>query len=387
MSVSVSVSGYSAWRKKSKPNRTGQPGDLAYRRLLIVSQAAVRRSADIESQQCGRLKPDEVATALEEQDFQGHRRVRIGQDLWISTAIDTTKSELLKNTEVVAEDISDELFFERIKSADRINNIHATFWLGVSLMLLGFGALRHVDRDFEGLGAFGFLLSLGSVPVFLLMSKCCFNKHFRLLKNARNNGLENKLGKRNKWATKNGQSENCLRMITRGSPSPFICFALFVALPMSVGVNYWVYWQCASLSCSECSGDCGWCSSRGGVCGSGCTTSPGECAPSGSSQCPGSGTLTSPGGFDDGSGSTNYQNNLNCQWTLVCQGQQRVTLELNSVDVESCCDHVRVDGNTITGSSYSYLQSYEDRYNDVVVTFTSDGSVTRAGWQAIWGCN
>ena len=362
MSVSVSVSGYSAWRKKSKPNRTGQPGDLAYRRLLIVSQAAVRRSADIESQQCGRLKPDEVVTALEEQDFQGHRRVRIGQDLWISTTIGTTKSELLKNTEVVAEDISDELFFERIKSADRINNIHATFWLGVSLMLLGFGALRHVDRDFEGLGAFGFLLSLGSVPVFLLMSKCCFNKHFRLLKNARNNGLENKLGKRNKWATKNGQSENCLWMITRGSPSPFIFFALFVALPMSVGVYYWVEREFARETSRE--------SSRELL-----------------SRCPGSGTLTSPGGFDDGSGSSNYQNNLNCQWRLVCQGQQRVTLELYSVDVESGYDFVRVDGNTITGSSHSYLQSYEDRYNDVVVTFTSDGSVTRAGWQAIWECN
>jgi hypothetical protein len=49
---------------------------------------------------------------------------------------------------------------------------------------------------------------------------------------------------------------------------------------------------------------------------------------------------------------------------------------------------VRVDGATrLDGSSYSYLQNYEDRYNDVVVTFTSDGSVTRAGWQAIWECN
>lgn len=64
-----------------------------------------------------------------------------------------------------------------------------------------------------------------------------------------------------------------------------------------------------------------------------------------------------------------------------------MTLELYSVDVESGYDFVRVDGNTITGSSHSYLQSYEDRYNDVVVTFTSDGSGTRAGWQAIWECN
>jgi hypothetical protein len=34
---------------------------------------------------------------------------------------------------------------------------------------------------------------------------------------------------------------------------------------------------CAPLSCSECSGHCGWCASRGGVCSSECTTSPGEC--------------------------------------------------------------------------------------------------------------
>eukprot|EP01050_Picozoa_sp_SAG11_P002160 SAG11_NODE_105_length_16528_cov_4.337635_5_plen_1992_part_00 len=34
---------------------------------------------------------------------------------------------------------------------------------------------------------------------------------------------------------------------------------------------------CASRSCHDCNGECGWCSVRGGICSSECQTSPGEC--------------------------------------------------------------------------------------------------------------
>ncbi len=111
----------------------------------------------------------------------------------------------------------------------------------------------------------------------------------------------------------------------------------------------------------------------------------------GSAAC-GNATLTSSSGsFNDGSGSSNYGNNLWCSWLIDVLSGRIITLNFSSFDTESMYDVVSVyDGNSssspllgsFSGSSVpSSVVSSGDR---MYVRFTTDGSETRRGWSATY---
>nr|XP_055027440.1 uncharacterized protein LOC129417036 isoform X2 [Misgurnus anguillicaudatus] len=86
----------------------------------------------------------------------------------------------------------------------------------------------------------------------------------------------------------------------------------------------------------------------------------------------------------------NYPNNARCTWTIHSTGQTTVLLTFTFVDLEKCCDYIKVfDGPT---SLYPLLgelrenrrQSFNSTQNDVTVVFYSDGSVTKKGFRADW---
>ncbi len=109
----------------------------------------------------------------------------------------------------------------------------------------------------------------------------------------------------------------------------------------------------------------------------------------GSAAC-GNATLTSSSGsFNDGSGSSNYVDNLSCSWLIDVRSGRIITLNFSSFDTEQGFDYVKVyDGSSsssrllgsFSGSSVpSSVVSSSDR---MYVKFTTDGSATRQGWSA-----
>ena len=106
--------------------------------------------------------------------------------------------------------------------------------------------------------------------------------------------------------------------------------------------------------------------------------------------CTGTTTLTSStGSFDDGSGSNDYASNSDCKWLIQPSGAAAVTLSFSTFDTESNYDFVKIyDGST---TSSSLLASYSGNTVPLSVTstggimlvhFTSDGSLNKAGWSA-----
>jgi cubilin len=108
--------------------------------------------------------------------------------------------------------------------------------------------------------------------------------------------------------------------------------------------------------------------------------------------CSGSVTLTANSGtFSDGSGASNYPNNANCSWLIQPANGGRVQLSFSAFSTESCCDRVQVyDGTTTSAtrignfSGSTLPASVTSTGNALLVTFTSDFSVTGAGFTANW---
>ncbi|WP_420551991.1 GEVED domain-containing protein [Tenacibaculum aiptasiae] len=106
--------------------------------------------------------------------------------------------------------------------------------------------------------------------------------------------------------------------------------------------------------------------------------------------CNGGATLTSnTGSFNDGSGSQNYGNNKNCTWLIKPANGGKVTLNFSSFNTESGYDFVTVyDGSSASAtqlgkfSGTSTPNAVTSTGNAMFVKFTSDGSVTSAGWAA-----
>ncbi|XP_058255593.1 deleted in malignant brain tumors 1 protein-like [Hemibagrus wyckioides] len=87
---------------------------------------------------------------------------------------------------------------------------------------------------------------------------------------------------------------------------------------------------------------------------------------------------------------SNYPNYAHCTWTLLAGERQVVLLDFMFVDMESCCDFIRVyNGPTaqhsllgsVTGNQIASFNS-SSRYMTVV--FSTDGSVTGRGFRAQW---
>uniref|UniRef100_A0A8C1V1L3 CUB and zona pellucida-like domain-containing protein 1 n=1 Tax=Cyprinus carpio TaxID=7962 RepID=A0A8C1V1L3_CYPCA len=86
----------------------------------------------------------------------------------------------------------------------------------------------------------------------------------------------------------------------------------------------------------------------------------------------------------------NYPNNAQCTWTIHSTGNTTVSLIFTDVDLETCCDYIKVyDGpsshHTLLGEIREYRnQSFKSSNNDLTVFFFSDGSSTKKGFHANW---
>lgn len=110
----------------------------------------------------------------------------------------------------------------------------------------------------------------------------------------------------------------------------------------------------------------------------------------GSTFCSGTTNLTANlGTFSDGSGSQNYGDNSNCQWLIQPINGQPIELTFTNFATEQGWDVVRVYNGTTT--SATLLGAFSGNTlpgiitssgGAMLVTFTSDISVTDAGWDA-----
>lgn len=106
--------------------------------------------------------------------------------------------------------------------------------------------------------------------------------------------------------------------------------------------------------------------------------------------CSGTTVLTAPSGtISDGSGVSDYTNRTNCRWLIQPPGATYVTLTFNSFTTETNYDFVRIYNGTTTSApllgSYSGTNlppSITASSGKMLIVFTSDSSITQAGWQA-----
>jgi hypothetical protein len=111
--------------------------------------------------------------------------------------------------------------------------------------------------------------------------------------------------------------------------------------------------------------------------------------------CQGQTTLTAASGtISDGSGNSDYTNRANCRWLIQPTGANWVELSFSAFNTESNFDFVRVyDGPTASSpllgsySGTSLPPMLRSTGGSMLVVFTSDSSVTRAGWQASYTSN
>lgn len=108
--------------------------------------------------------------------------------------------------------------------------------------------------------------------------------------------------------------------------------------------------------------------------------------------CSGLTTLTANNGsFSDGSGTSNYADNTNCEWLIQPTNGQPITLNFTAFDTENGFDRVLVyDGTssaaTVIGafSGNNIPSSVTSTSGSMYVNFVSDVSVTAAGWDAVY---
>ena len=106
--------------------------------------------------------------------------------------------------------------------------------------------------------------------------------------------------------------------------------------------------------------------------------------------CTGTTTLTAnTGSFSDGSGTSNYLNNTNCSWLIQPTNGQNVVLNFTSFDTENNFDFVTIyDGPNASSPQLARYSgtgtpaSVTSTGPNMFVIFSTDGSVTRQGWDA-----
>ncbi|MCX7606927.1 MAG: T9SS type A sorting domain-containing protein [Bacteroidia bacterium] len=111
--------------------------------------------------------------------------------------------------------------------------------------------------------------------------------------------------------------------------------------------------------------------------------------------CQGTMQLTAPAGtLSDGSGSSDYTNRTNCRWLIQPPGASWIQLSFSSFNTEANYDFVRVyDGATTSSpllgsfSGSSLPSSLTSTGGSMLIVFTSDSSITRAGWEASYTSN
>lgn len=95
------------------------------------------------------------------------------------------------------------------------------------------------------------------------------------------------------------------------------------------------------------------------------------------------------GAFNDGSGSSDYSNNMDCSWLIQPQDASTITLHFNNFATEAANDTVYVYNGS--DNSYPLLGKYSGSAippyivssgGSMFVEFKTNGSVTAAGWEA-----
>lgn len=108
--------------------------------------------------------------------------------------------------------------------------------------------------------------------------------------------------------------------------------------------------------------------------------------------CSGTTILTAPSGtITDGSGNSDYTNRVRCSWLIRPPGASFVRLRFTEFNTEANYDFVRIYDGTTTNAAL--LGSYSGRNlpptltansGAMLIVFTSDSSITRAGWTATY---
>lgn len=99
------------------------------------------------------------------------------------------------------------------------------------------------------------------------------------------------------------------------------------------------------------------------------------------------------GSITDGSGVNSYLDNSNCQWLIQPPNANSITLDFISFNTESFSDYVRVyDGATSSApllgefSGPTLPNSVSSSSGSMLISFTTDGSITAQGWSANYTC-
>jgi len=97
------------------------------------------------------------------------------------------------------------------------------------------------------------------------------------------------------------------------------------------------------------------------------------------------------GSLSDGSGESNYENDENSSWLIQVGNDSIIELSFTSFDTEYNYDFVTVyDGNSTastplgTFSGINIPDNITSSGNELFITFTSDESTTKAGWEATY---
>jgi hypothetical protein len=106
------------------------------------------------------------------------------------------------------------------------------------------------------------------------------------------------------------------------------------------------------------------------------------------------------GTFSDGSGSSTYDANANCQWIIAPINATKITISFIEIATESCCDFIRVfqcpnlDCQGVQkikigelSGMYGSPQTAVSNTGFVLVEFMSDGGNSDNGFTATWTSN
>ena len=108
--------------------------------------------------------------------------------------------------------------------------------------------------------------------------------------------------------------------------------------------------------------------------------------------CSGTTVLTAASGtFEDGSGGTNYGDNLNCKWRISVAGAGSIDLSFNRFRTEQFFDSVSIyDGSSESApligvfSGISIPSAVRTTGQDMFIVFSTDGTVNFSGWEVTY---
>jgi hypothetical protein len=102
------------------------------------------------------------------------------------------------------------------------------------------------------------------------------------------------------------------------------------------------------------------------------------------------------GSFSDGSGSSDYQNDADCEWVIMPTGASYIKIMFTEFNTQRTSDKLSLsycqssdclsagyELATLSGT-YATLPTVISKYSFVRLKFTSDASITAPGFSAVW---